>query len=203
MKITPRMLLLAVLALAAVVIIAINRFGGTSAPPGSTAGQQQSVDMPATSTTTAAGQAPAAGTSSTPAPSQPVDEHGDGAEDDEPPVMITPTDRPDVKESATAFAAAWLNTFRASPDTWRAGLLDRVTGELGADLADADPASVPAGGRVGNPVKVTAQGALLNAEVPVVTAGTTKPQPIGTLLLTLVDTDGAWLVSEIDWKDKP
>lgn len=199
MKITPGRLLFAVLALVAVVFIAVNRFGG-SAPSG-TAAQPQTVNSPSSAAASAGIGTPPPG-SGTPASNIPADPDGDGAEDDEPPVMLTPTEKPDVKEAATAFAAAWLNTYRASPATWRAGLLDRVTPQLGADLAEADPASVPAGGRVGNPVKVIKEGVLLNAEVPVVTAGTSKPEPVGTLLLTLLEHDGTWLVSEIDWRDK-
>lgn len=136
-----------------------------------------------------------------PAPSA-VDDHGDGDDgvSSDPPATITPTDRPDVREAATSFTAAWLNTYNRTAEAWRATLTDRVTDDLAADLAYADPQTVPAGAKVGTPVQVTVEGSLFNAKAPVVEA-TPQAKPIGALHLTLVRAGATtWLISEIDWR---
>lgn len=128
--------------------------------------------------------------------------HGDDGLVGTPPIMVQPTQQPDVRETAADFAAAWLNTYGQSAETWRATLVPRVTPDLAASLTTADPASVPAAGRVGNPIAVTAEGGLYNAAVPVVRAAGAAPGPAGTLRLTLIrGAGGRWVVSEIDWQD--
>ncbi len=120
----------------------------------------------------------------------------DGTDDGAPTVQVT-TD-PAVQEAAAAFVAAWLNTANRSPQMWRNGLFDQVTPDLAAYLAEADPASVPAGTKAAA-VTVTKQGSLMGAEVKVVTTEPT-PQQAGTLTLTLVQRGGRWLTSEFDWE---
>jgi hypothetical protein len=203
MKITFRNVALAVALLAAVLVVLGNRFLGggdtaTIAEPVTT-----SSSAAASTAATAAGTGPASPSpsSSTVLPSMSVAPRHDDGDDggDDPPIIASPADRPDVSEAAAAFAAAWLNTTGRSAAVWRAGLADRVTGDLAEDLSYADPQSVPAGGAVGSPVKVTAEGSLFNAAVPVVEA-VPNGKAIGTLILTLLSNRGDWKVSEIDWK---
>ena len=132
------------------------------------------------------------------APASPVEEEHDDSTADGSPLLVQPTKEPDAKEAATAFAAAWLNTSSRNADTWRAGLTDRITPVLAEELALADPKSVPAGCRTGE-VVLSKQGSLVDAEAPVVT-NEAKPKPVGTLILTLLQDGGRWVVSEIDWE---
>lgn len=199
MKSTPRTLLIVLAVVAAAAFLGLARCSTPGPSTGLTAPRPAATSAvePVTPTD---GDSPAG-----PAPTD-GDRHGDGDDGvaEDPPSIIKPTEKPDVREAATAFAASWLNTYpRVSPAAWRARLLDQMTSELAADMADADPASVPAGGKVGSPVQVKVDGSLHTAEVPVVTAGTAKPQPIGTLRLTLVNNTGTWLISEIDWEGRP
>jgi hypothetical protein len=143
-----------------------------------------------------------AATSAAAEPSAPATAHttttttgGDDGVGSQPPATATPD--PAAKEAATAFTAAWLNTYQRTEDQWRAGILPRVTEDLAGELQDADPATVPAGGRVGT-VTAGLDGQLTVADVQVVTDGGPK-RPLGTLHLSIVSRDGNWLISEIDW----
>jgi len=191
MKFTARQILIAVAVVAVAGMLLVSRFSG-----GTSGVAIQAPAAPGNSSTEASPDpsVPAAPSSGTPT----TDEHDDGADDDAP-ILVTPTTKPDVREAGIQFAAAWLNTYGQNPASWRAGLTPRVTPDLAEDLAYADPESVPAGGRVADPVTVTAEGALFNVDAPVVTADT-KAQPLGILNLTLLNAGGKWLVSEIDWQ---
>lgn len=125
------------------------------------------------------------------------DDHDDGT-DDGSSLIVKPTSAPDAQEAATAFAAAWLNTAGRTAEIWRKGIADRVTEDLNAQLAQADPDSVPAAAKTGQ-ATVTTTGSLVTAQAPIVTYEV-KPKPVGTLTLTMVKQGNRWLVSEIDWE---
>lgn len=194
---TPRPVIVGVIVVAALALILTSRFSGgggdpAAAPASSSSGTSISIGgdpvavdagQPSTQPSTTATDAPG---------------DDDGVASD-PPGLVVPTTAPDVEEAAEAFAAAWLNTFNKKPEAWRAALLPRVTADLAEDLSYADPDKVPHGGKAAQ-AKVTVDGALHNADIPVAAAAG-KPDTLGTLHLTLVDTDGTWLVSAIDWED--
>jgi len=189
-------ILIAVILIGLVAVIA-NKVGGTSrGTAAATSGRTGATGF-------TDGQVPfdpnATTDSSSPAPTgSKTTSSGDDGTDDTPPVLVQPTTQPGVKETASAFAAAWLNTFGKNAETWRYGLNAYLTADEATALANADPESVPAGCRVGT-VTVTQQGDLHGADVQVVTDETT-PKAQGTLTLTMVQRNGSWLVSEIDWK---
>jgi hypothetical protein len=201
-RFTPRQILLTLGVLAVLLLLVTNRLG-----------HQGSAGIPQTATggssTTAAGDLPFTTDSSlptaAPSPSSPAAAphtsssaagDNDGA-DDTAPVLVQPTSRPDVQQAAAEFTAAWLNTFGQSPEAWRQGLLPRVTAELAAELAGADPGSVPAGALAGK-ATVTQQESLVTADVDVL-RDDTKHAKIGVLTLTMLKQHGTWMVSQIDW----
>lgn len=199
MKLTARQTMIVLLVAAAAVVLLVTRF--TSREPSGvpirvTTDTTDAAAASPTSEPAATAPSSAAATAESPEPVATGDAE-DGT-DDAP--AIRPTTSPAAQEAATAFAAAWLNTYGRTPQTWRASITPRVTPDLAADLADADPGSVPAGGRVG-PVNVNVDGSLLTADVDVVAAAG-NPETLGALHLTLVTTRGAWLVSEIDWEPR-
>jgi hypothetical protein len=112
---------------------------------------------------------------------------------------VDPTYSPATQEAAAQFAAVWLNKSGKTAAQWRAGLTELVTKAEAADLAYADPDSVPVGAKVGEPIPVAADGDLWRAGVPVVTVAA-APKPVGVLSLALVRSGGRWLVAEIDWQ---
>lgn len=204
-KLPPRRVLLIALALVVAGFALTGRFGSGGDP----AGVPASPNDAATGLTITADESPTAAaptqsaptkrpTSSSATPTAPAGDGDDGAADE--PGTITATLAPDVQEAATAFTAAWLNTFDKSAAAWRDGLLPRVTPDLAEDLSYAEPATVPAGGKTGK-VAVTVDGQLFTAEANVVAAAG-KPDQLGVLHLRLVNTDGTWLISEIDWEPK-
>jgi hypothetical protein len=186
MKLRLRTLVLIVVLVVAAGFVVANRLGGTS-----TGGTATAV----TDSTSPSGPAaePEAGHTA----DDGHDHAGDDGTEDEPPVMVKPTEQPDVEEAAAQFAAAWLNAFGQSPQQWRDGLKPRMTDDLAVEMAEADPQSVPAAAKVGA-VTATVQGSLNGADVKVV-SDAAKPEEVGTLSLTLLDRGGRWLVSEIDW----
>ncbi len=193
---TPRHIMI----LAALVLVCfgvlVSRFGGTAT---STGGVPRPAGPGSTSSPTAARPSPTVGDVSSQPPA--VDEHaaeGDDGADDPAPVLVQPTSAPDAREVATAFTAAWLNTANRNAQTWRDGILPSVTSDLAVELAEADPASVPAGAKTTD-VTVTRQGSLVGARAPIVTADAQR-RPLGTLTLTLLRFGNAWRISEIDWE---
>ncbi len=194
-QITPRRILLAVLVLGLAVLVLANWGGG--APVGQPISTQTA---PAAEPAGSSAPAPADPSAAGPAASTAADddEHDDGVASD-PPSTVTPTRAPEVQEAATAFAASWLNTFDRSAEQWRSGLLPRVTVDLADELTHAEPGLVPRGGKAGQ-ATVTVDGALHNADVPVVAAAG-APEEFGVLTLTLVRDGDTWLVSEIDWEE--
>lgn len=199
--------IIAAVAAAAFFLLA-NRFGhgGTSHDNPVVFGPQQTitattpddgtVPFTAAPATSSAGPAPGSKPSSSPPAGN--DDGDDGGDD---PVFAQPTTRPDVNQTAADFAAAWLNTYGQSADSWRENVIARVTDDVAADLAEADPHSVPRAAMTGN-VTATRQGDLLGADVTVLTADT-KRSKLGVLKLEIVEVDGRMLISSIDWEPKP
>lgn len=93
---------------------------------------------------------------------------------------------------AKSFATAWLHNDVAAA-VWLRNVTKYTTSAVATQLAEADPANVPAT-RVTHAVTVV-DDAADRCEVKV-------PMDTGTLLLTLQLTDGHWLVDNIDW-DEP
>lgn len=204
MKITRRKVTTAVLIAVAGAVLLVSRFAGgdTSSPT-----LARTNDGPSSST------APSGATAAPSTPPPPSSDDGvnnapppkptgtapDHDEDGGDPILVDPTNQPDVREAATAFTAAWLNTYGKTAEAWRAALTPRVTPDLAGDLAYADPDSVPVAAQAGTPVAVSAEGDLFNATIPV-TETTAKPKTLGELRLTIVKRGDRWLVSEIDWQ---
>ena len=204
MRFTPRKIAVCVVLGVVAVLLLLNRVSHHDGAGGSGAVDQSSTaastavddgDIPiATNSLTAAprsGSAPAA------KPHSSATGAGDDGTDDTGPVLVQPTSRPDVQRAAADFVAAWLNTYGQSAQSWRQSLLPRVTAGLAADLADADPASVPAAATTGQ-VTVNQQESLVTADATVL-RDDTKRAKLGVLSLTLLNEHGTWLVSQIDW----
>lgn len=189
MRITRRQLLIGSGLLGLLVLVLLSRSCGSSPSgvPTNPAAPTVTVTAEPTATPTVA------------ATSEPPGEDGPAVD---PPAGPQPTTNPEVQEAATAFTAAWLNTYGQTAENWRRALYPRVTPDLVQDLTLADPASVPTAGRVVDEgVVVTVEGSLLNADAPIISGVTRKP--IGSLRLTLVAAGGGkWLVSEIDWRPR-
>ena len=127
------------------------------------------------------------------APDAPPSITVDPTEGDDAEVAPTPTAFPDdneVHSAALTFAGAWLRRDLA-PDAWHDGVAANATESLAASLADVDPAGVPATRLTGDPT-ITLRTDLF-AKVSV-------PADSGTLLLTLLNQRGTWLVDDVDWE---
>ena len=194
-KINPRVLALAVI-IAVVGLLAIadltNRHSSSSSSS-SGSGTAIAVPQSAASTDPSAAAAAAPATSS---PASAATTADDGA-GDAPATTVTATVDPAATEAATAFGAAWLNTYKRTAQQWQQGLTPRVTKDLAADLAGADPVTVPAGGRVGT-VKMSLDAQVTVADVQVIAAAG-PATTLGVLHLSLVHRSAGWRISEIDW----
>ena len=113
--------------------------------------------------------------------------------------VISPVPPPSPKTSpgtalpeavAYAFAGAWVDHKGVSAKTWRDRLVPNATKELSDELADTDPADVPADRVNGRPSLVPVGDGLIDAVVQT---------DSGKLTLRLVAPEGRWLVSGIDW----
>lgn len=139
------------------------------------------------------------------------------ADDDVTATAPSPTAKPDpIREAGVTFVAAWLNT-SGTPTEWRAKLTVSeigsfrpryVTPELKATILDPaapmDPESVPVGTITRDSAAITVTSVadgIADVAVPVVNAvmDRQRPQPVGTVTVTMLERDGRWLVSEIDW----
>jgi hypothetical protein len=110
-----------------------------------------------------------------------------------PPPMPTTspgTAKPDAV--AYAFAAAWADHVGVSAKKWHDRLMPNATKSLSDQLADTDPADVPASRVVGRPELVPVGDGLVDAVVTV---------DSGKLTLRLIAPDGRWLVDGVDWAD--
>jgi hypothetical protein len=92
---------------------------------------------------------------------------------------------------AKSFALAWLHHDGVSPATWLRDVTAYSTASLAAQLAETDPANVPAN-RVTKDLTVvdnTSDNCVVNV-----------PMDTGTLALTMTtSTNGHWLVDAVDW----
>jgi len=166
---------------AGVVLLVLGRPGGDPAGPAGPDGGPAADPPPAAGV--AAPAVPAPGSAPGPASPSPVPSVQDGgvagAE------TLDPARRPAALRAAEAFAAAW-----AAPDPgWHARLAGLTTPELAAALARADPPQ-PA-------PELTGTGQLHYGAPRWARIGV--PAVRGTVVLDLVEVDGRWLVSAIDW----
>jgi hypothetical protein len=115
----------------------------------------------------------------------------DGAESvpaPKPPITSPGTSSPQAV--AAAFAAAWLHHTGVTATGWRAALAQYATDRLSGELAQADPQTVPADRVTGAVTLVDHATTYVEADVPT---------DAGTLVLSLLATDGRWRVDAIDW----
>lgn len=91
---------------------------------------------------------------------------------------------------AEAFVAAWLEHDVAAED-WRAALLPHSTEGLTEQLAEADPAGVPADRMTGELVLIPRGTDYVEIAAPL---------DSGRLILRLIAPDGHWLVDGVDWE---
>ncbi|MGK5679615.1 hypothetical protein [Actinoplanes sp. URMC 104] len=108
-----------------------------------------------------------------------------------PPSPSTRPGRAQPEAVAYAFASAWADHQKVTPNAWRDRLLPNSTRKLAGELEGVDPADVPAGRVTGRPSLVPVSATVVNA---VVTMDT------GKLNLRLVSPDGHWRVDGIDWE---
>lgn len=109
-----------------------------------------------------------------------------------PPLPTTSPGTAQPEAVAYAFAAAWANHKGVSARAWHDRLVPNSTKSLSDQLADTDPADVPASRVVGRPVLVPVGDGLVDAVVTV---------DSGKLTLRLVAPEGRWLVDGVDWAD--
>jgi hypothetical protein len=121
---------------------------------------------------------------------------------DEEDSVISPAPPPSPRTSpgtaqpeavAYTFASAWVNHKNVTAKAWHDRLVPNATKSLSDELADTDPADVPASRVTGRPELVPVGEGLVDAVVKV---------DSGKLTLRLVAPDGKWLVDGIDW-DEP
>lgn len=93
---------------------------------------------------------------------------------------------------AYTFASAWVNHTNVTAKAWHDRLVPNATKSLSDELADTDPADVPASRVTGRPELVPVGEGLVDAVVKV---------DSGKLTLRLVAPDGKWLVDGIDWAE--
>jgi hypothetical protein len=91
---------------------------------------------------------------------------------------------------AVDFAKAWLNHTGISAANWHAALSRYATRTLADQLADTDPAGVPASRITGKPNVVNHTESLVDVAIPL---------DAGTVSLRVVATDGRWLVDGVDY----
>jgi hypothetical protein len=107
----------------------------------------------------------------------------------EPPAVSPGAARP--LDVARAFAAAWLRHTGVSAAQWREGLLPHSTAALTGQLAEADPAGVPADRITGAPRLIPRGAEFVEVTIPL---------DAGRLLLRLISPEGRWLVDGVDWE---
>jgi hypothetical protein len=110
----------------------------------------------------------------------------DGVQTPAPTLSATPAD---LKAQVDRFMTAWLNR-NATPDAWHAAVAKVSTARLSASLTGVDPLSVPATRVVSPPTFPILTATFSQAAIEV---------DSGTVTLTLLKQDGAWLVDGVDW----
>jgi hypothetical protein len=109
-----------------------------------------------------------------------------------PPLPTTSPGTAKPEAVAYAFAAAWADHRNVSAKVWHNRLVPNATQDLSDQLADTDPADVPASRVVGRPELVPVGDGLVDAMVNV---------DSGKLTLRLIAPEGRWLVDSVDWAD--
>jgi hypothetical protein len=109
-----------------------------------------------------------------------------------PPSPTTSPGTAEPEAVAYTFASAWVNHQNVSAKAWHDRLVPNATKSLSDELADTDPADVPASQVIGRPKLIPVGDGLLDAIVTV---------DSGKLTLRLVAPDGRWLVGGIDWEE--
>jgi hypothetical protein len=109
-----------------------------------------------------------------------------------PPQPSTSPGTAQPEAVAYAFAAAWADHTGVSAKAWHDRLVPNATTSLSDQLADTDPADVPASRVVGRPKLVPVGEGLVDAVVTV---------DSGKLTLRLIAPEGRWLVDGVDWAD--
>lgn len=125
-------------------------------------------------------------------PSVSVDPDGDdGVISPEPPRPTTSPGTAQPEAVAYAFAQAWVDHDGVTAQAWHDGLVPNATTDLADELADTDPADVPASRVLERPRLIPVSDGLIDATVDLDT---------GTLTLRLSAPEGRWLVDGIDWE---
>ncbi len=106
-----------------------------------------------------------------------------------PPVTSPGTKKPQTV--AVSFAKAWVDHTDVSAAQWLHAVTAYTTTDLAAQLAETDPENVPA-------TRVTGAATVIGDSVT--SCGVHVPTNTGTLLLTMVNTHGAWMVDTVDWQ---
>lgn len=121
----------------------------------------------------------------------PPDDGGSGLQSPEPPITSPGEAPPQVV--ATSFAEAWLHHTGVTASAWHRAIAKYSTKALSVQLADTDPASVPADHIAGVLTLTHVSAAYVEVSIPT---------DSGTLVLALQADRGQWLVSSVDW-DRP
>lgn len=108
---------------------------------------------------------------------------------DRPPSPFTRPGAATPEETARDFVTAWLT--RSNTDQWRAALRPLSTATLNDELAEADPAGVPAERAMEGLDLVVRTESFVEVRIPL---------DNGRLRLELVAPDGRWLVDAVDWE---
>jgi len=107
-----------------------------------------------------------------------------------PPAPTTSPGTAEPEAVAYTFASAWVNHRDVSAKAWHEKLVPNATKDLSDQLADTDPADVPASRVIGRPELIPVGEGLVDATVKV---------DSGKLTLRLIAPDGRWLVDGVDW----
>ncbi|MEV4842095.1 hypothetical protein AB0K20_02505 [Micromonospora matsumotoense] len=108
-----------------------------------------------------------------------------------PESPITGAGQLNPAQTATKFAAAWLDQTRPGVDQWRKSLSEFSTPALMEKLAGAGPDDVPQARVTGEPAVRPRSSTFTEVLLPL---------DAGNLRLELVASDGRWLVDAVDWE---
>jgi hypothetical protein len=139
---------------------------------------------------TGAGPAPLGAPSPEPALSVNPDDEDSVISPGPPPSPKTSPGTAQPEAVAYTFASAWVNHENVSAKAWHDKLVPNATKDLTEQLADTDPADVPASRVIGRPELIPVGEGLVDAVVQV---------DSGRLTLRLVAPEGRWLVDGVDW----
>ena len=140
----------------------------------------------------AAPQAPIGRASPEPALSVDPDDEDTVISPAPPPSPSTSPGTAQPEAVAYTFASAWVSHKNVTAKAWHDRLVPNATKNLSDELADTDPADVPASRVTGRPDLIPVGQGLVDAVVRV---------DSGKLTLRLVAPEGKWLVDGIDWAE--